>query len=136
MACLNITTAICEKLSYSDDLGISNTLKNFRDNVIQQNLRYSKTLFEYDIIDPIIANVINKDKKDKTEMWIAIYNFYLVAITNLIREEKYNEAVERYSEMIADLKEHYGINEYIHELTQNYGMGQEKVKLLRLEEEI
>ncbi len=130
-----ITTIICEKLGYSEDCAILNILINFRDNVMQKDLRYCKLLFEYDMICPKLAEMIKEDSKDNNELWTVVYNFYLSIIANFILEEKYDKAVERYTEMLNDLKDYYGLNE----MAKNYDMqqgGHGKVKLLELKEEI
>lgn len=128
-----ITTIICDKLGYSDDCGVLNILRGFRDNVMQKNCKYCKTLFEYDVIGPKIAEMIKQDNEKDEELWANFYNFYLLQTASLVTEEKYDEAVSRYTEMVNALKEYYGINEDIVEITKDYDMsqgGHGKLKLL------
>lgn len=134
-----ITTIICDKLGYSDDCGVLNTLRSFRDNVMQKNCKYCKTLFEYDVIGPKIAKMIKEDTTSDQELWISFYNFYLSSATNFILEGDHNAAVTRYSEMVNALKEYYGIKEDIVEIAKDYDMsqgGHGKMKLLERKGEI
>lgn len=128
-----ITTIICDKLGYSDDCGVLNTLRGFRDNIMQKNCKYCRTLFEYDVIGPKIAGMIKEDNTTDQELWINFYNFYLQQTANLILNQQYDEAVARYTEMVNSLKDYYGINESIVEIAKNYDMsqgGHGKLKLL------
>lgn len=126
-----ITTIICNKLNYSDDAGVLNTLRGFRDNVMQKDIKYCKLLFEYDVIGPKIAQMIQEDNNTDIELWIQFYNFYLSQTANFILDKKYDDAVTLYTQMITDLKEYYGIREDMVEITKEYDMskgGHGKVK--------
>lgn len=133
-----ITTIICDKLGYSDDCGVLNTLRSFRDNVMQKNCKYCGILFEYDVIGPKISEMIRNDKDSNPELWAQFYNFYLSATANFVHEEKYDEAISRYTEMISALKDYYGIQQDIVEIVKDYDMsqgGHGKVKILERKEE-
>jgi len=128
-----ITTIICDKLGFSDDCGVLNSLRGFRDNIMQQNCKYCKILFEYDVIGPKIAGMIKEDKNSDQELWISFYNFYLSQTANFILNQQYDDAVSRYTEMVNSLKEYYGISENIVEIAKSYDMsqgGHGKLKLL------
>lgn len=134
-----ITTIICEKLGFSDDCGVLNTLRSFRDNVMQKDCKYCKMLFEYDVIGPKISEMIKNDNTSDQEVWIQFYNFYLSQTANLVNAKKYDEAVTRYTEMVNALKEYYGIKEDVQEVYKYYDMsqgGHGKVKLLERKGEI
>jgi hypothetical protein len=135
-----ITTIICDVLGFSDDAGILNTLRGFRDNVMQKDSKYFKTLLEYDVVGPVIAKFIKEEYNNThdDEMWIQFYNFYLSPTANLIKEEKYDEAVLRYKEMVESLKDYYGIEKEVN-IIEDYDMskgGHGKVKFLKKQEEI
>lgn len=119
-----ITTIICNKLGYDDNCQLLNTLREFRDNVMQKNINYAKLLFEYDVIGPTIAGMINQDTISDQEIWIQFYNFYLLPVANLLSDNKYDEAISRYTEMVSALKEYYGINTNIKEISKEYDMTQ------------
>lgn len=132
-----ITTIICDKLGYDDNCQTLNTLRGFRDNVMQKNIAYAKLLFEYDMIGPVIADMIKQDITSDQELWIQFYNFYLLPVVNLLSADKYDEAISRYTEMINALKEYYGINVNIEEISQDYDMaqgGHGKIKILAIPE--
>ena len=59
-----LTTIICNKLGYSDDCFVLNTLRSFRDNVMQKNIEYKDMLMEYDTLGPVIAQNIANDKEN------------------------------------------------------------------------
>ena len=100
---------------------------------MQQNCKYCKILFEYDVIGPKIAGMIKEDKNSDQELWISFYNFYLSQTANFILNQQYDDAVSRYTEMVNSLKEYYGISENIVEIAKSYDMsqgGHGKLKLL------
>ena len=111
-----ITTVVCNILGYNDDCGVLQSLRNLRDNVMQKDEKYAKTLYEYDTVGPKIASKLQEDKD--IELATALYNFYLVPTALLVNEEKYDEAVHRYQEMTTGLKDAFGIDETV--MPQNY----------------
>lgn len=135
-----ITTIICDVLECPDDSSTLNILRNFRNDILQKDPKYLMLLMEYDVIGPKIANLI-KDEYKKTqdkEIWILFYNFYLSATANLILENKYDEAVTRYKEMVSSLKEYFALDDQ--KITiENYDMsqgGHGKVKFIERKGEI
>ena len=115
-----ITTIICDKLNRGDDCSVLNTLRIFRDNVIQRDCKYCEILLEYDAIGPKLAEMIKNDKDADKDIWQLIYNGYLSPIACLIVGKRYDEAVLRYKRMVNVLKKHYGINESLDEIIMNY----------------
>lgn len=111
-----ITTVVCNILGYNDDCGVLQSLRNLRDNVMQKDEKYAKTLYEYDTVGPKIASKLQEDRD--IELATALYNFYLVPTALLVNEEKYDEAVHRYQEMTTGLKDAFGIDETV--MPQNY----------------
>lgn len=108
-----ITTIICDVLELDDDCSVLNNLRKFRDNVMQKDAKYLKLLLEYDVIGPTISDLIRQEYKqtqDK-EMWIQFYNFYLVPTANFVQTNQYEEAITRYMEMIASLKEYFALED-------------------------
>ena len=135
-----ITTIICNVLGYSDDSPVLNTLREFRDNYLQKDPKYLKLLMEYDVVGPTLAYFIEDEykKTQDKEMWTLFYNFYLSQTANLISENKYDEAIDRYKEMVDSLKDYFGTRDLTVTI-ENYDMskgGHGKVKLLERKEEI
>lgn len=131
-----ITTIICDVLEFEDDCSVLTNLRKFRDNVMQKDPKYLKLLLEYDVIGPKIADSI-RDEYKKTqdkEMWIQFYNFYLAPTSNLIADNKYEDAITRYMEMISSLKEYFCFeNIDLEQIANNYDMqngGHGKLKFL------
>lgn len=128
-----IAAMICNKLNLSDDCEVLNTLRDFKNNVMQRDYKYCVLLFESDIIEPKIAKMINDDKDTEYETWQMIYNCYLLQTANLIEGGKYDQAVFMYKRMINVLKDHYRINESIDEIIMNFDFtqgGHGRVKLI------
>lgn len=111
-----ITTVVCNILGYSDDCGVLNSLRNFRNNVMQKDEKYTKTLYEYDTVGPKIARKLQEEKD--VELATALYNFYLLPTALLVQDKKYDEAVTRYEEMTTGLKDAFGIEDV--EVLENY----------------
>lgn len=131
-----ITTIICDVLGFEDDCSVLNNLRSFRDNVMQKNCRYFKLLLEYDVIGPKISQLI-KEEYDKTqdkEIWIQFYNFYLVPTSNYVNENKNEDAITRYMEMISSLKEYFSLEDIdLNKIAEDYDMtngGHGKLKFL------
>lgn len=104
-----ITTVIHDILGNPDNCEVLNNLRNFRDNILHKEEKYRDLLFEYDTIGPKIANAIENDN-DK-ELCCLLYEEKLKPISVMIKEEKYDNAVESYKQMTNGLKVYYNIKE-------------------------
>lgn len=106
-----ITTIVVNILGYDDNCELLTILRNFRDNTLKTNPDYLPILFEYDRIGPIISEYlrIQNNKKFCLEL---VQNF-LIPCTKLIKEEKIEEAVETYKNMVMYLKETFEIPELV-----------------------
>lgn len=110
-----ITTIVCKLLGYGDDCEILNTLRGFRTNIMQKDPKYKEMLYEYDTVGQQISNLLIRDfTKPKDELpdkfIVSLYNFYILPTANLVKEEKYDEAVEKYTKMTKSLEDYYSIN--------------------------
>lgn len=116
-----ITTMVCNVLGLNDDNEVLTTLRNFRNNVLQQNISYLPILMEYDVIGPQIAQAIEEDyKKDKDQtLSREMYKNYLLKTKELILEKNYQKAINKYQEMTNILKKYYGITTK-EQLIENY----------------
>lgn len=129
-----ITTIICDVLGYADDCMVLDKLRFFRNNVMQKDSKYASILLEYDTIGPDIAYFIRKEYEESSdrEIWIQFYNFYLQPTANYIADGQFDNAVNRYKEMVTSLKDYFGLKDY-NPIISNYDYthgGHGKIKLL------
>lgn len=104
-----ITTIVCKLLGYSNDNYYLNTLRIFRDNIMQKNPKYISHLLTYDTIGPVIANKLEEDENGK-EIAQCMFNRYITKSVSAIEEEKYNDAVNIYIAMTDSLAKMYNID--------------------------
>lgn len=102
-----ITTIVCDMLGFDDKCNILETLRGFRNNVMQKNPEYKDVLYEYDAVGPEIAKAI-RDEED-FELINGMVDFYIIPTVNRIREKKYDDAVSIYKHMTKSLEAYYGI---------------------------
>lgn len=102
-----ITTIVCKMLGFDDKCGILNTLRNFRNNVMQKDEKYKGILYEYDTVGPKIAE--NLLEENDMELVHGMFNFFIQPTVRLIEENKKEEAITRYMEMTKSLENYYGI---------------------------
>lgn len=115
-----ITTITCKILNKEDDDTVLNKLRNFRNNILQNNSDYYDILKEYDSIGPVIAFKIQTDN-NKKRIAESLYNNFLTKITNLIELEEYDKAVEQYHIMTLLLINYYGLkHDYNKEVDSGY----------------
>lgn len=135
-----ITTIVCQILGHDDNDKVLNNLRNFRDNILQNNEEYHDLLKDYDNIGPKLADCIQNDK-DKFEMATGLYNNIILPISNLIEKKDYDNACNKYNIMTLALINYYGLkHEYNNAKDNDYGYqkfdakqaghGKRKVKLV------
>ena len=116
-----ITTMICDILGYEDTCDSLETLRSFRNNVLQKDPKYAGLLYEYDTVGPKIAKELKKEDKDFV---LDLYEGFIVPIVSDIKEKRNHEAVSRYVFMTKALEETYGISfEKKAPLTYDYQKG-------------
>ena len=104
-----LTTILCNILKMDDNNIYLETMRNFRNNILQKEEKYKRILVEYDIIGPKIAQFISLDPlKEKIEQ-VYLYK-YIIPIVNLINEEKYESAINNYITMTNSLSFFYNLN--------------------------
>ena len=89
-----ITTVTCELLGYPDSHPVLNTLRGFRNNILQEDEKYEEILKFYDIIGPMIANYLRKEQSK--ELATIIYEHYIEPISKLIEVGDYDSAIMKY----------------------------------------
>lgn len=102
-----ITTMICDMLGYSDNCEILNTLRGFRNDVMQKDPKYKEILFEYDTVGPHIANSIREERD--YELINGLLDAYILPVVDEVREKKYDKAVDKYVKMTKALEDYYGL---------------------------
>ena len=111
----HVVSAIFKKLGLYDlEYDCIKILNDFRINVLEKDQKYEEILREYDFIGPALANFIANDE-NAVELCKKICSTYLLEILDLIKLEKYDEALNKYKELIGLLKNYYQdkINEYL-----------------------
>ena len=130
-----LTTAMCNILGYPDNNYYLETLRNFRDKVLQQDFKYIPLLLSYDVIGPQIAYELEKDE-NKVEIATNLFNKFITASVTAIENNKINDAVNIYIAMTQSLAERYNINTNIVMLNPNevnikeLGHGRKRTKKL------
>lgn len=102
-----LTTIICKVLRLPDNNIYLQTIRNFRDNHLQKDIKYKKILVEYDIIGPQIAKALENDPVIAK----LYFDRYIRVISALIQGKDYNLAINKYIEMTNSLKNFYGITD-------------------------
>ena len=106
-----LTTMLCSILQLPDSNIYLDTIRNFRNNVLQKDDCYKQLLVEYDIIGPKIAEALSNDPlKDRIAK--IYFNNYITTIVHSIKNNKYDMAINKYIEMTNNLKNFYGITDY------------------------
>lgn len=113
-----ITTVTCDILKKDDNHHIMNTLRNFRDNVLQKDCKYYNALKEYDVIGPKIAEKVLNDE-DKIKMANYLYLNYLIPVCGCVSLKKYDDAVLIYVKMMHKLIDFYGYREEYNRIVAN-----------------
>lgn len=124
-----ITTVVCNILGKKDNDELLHNFRSFRDNVLQKDKKYEEILKSYDTVGPVVGDAICNDK-EKNKMAKAIYNSFLMPINKLIKQEKYDEACERYYVMTLGLINYYGLkHEYNEHTDNNYGYNKNEIDI-------
>ncbi len=104
-----LTTMLCNVLKLNDHNYFLDTMRGFRDNVLQKNEIHKPLLAEYDIIGPQIASALDNDPF-KYQISDGYFCKYIKPIVGLIKGEKFEDAVALYIEMVNSLKSFYGLD--------------------------
>lgn len=115
-----ITTIVVNILGYADDCELLTTLRSFRDNTLKLNPDYLPILFEYDRIGPVISKYLRQQNNQK--FCLELVQNFLIPCTKLIQEEKVEDAVEIYRNMVLFLKETFEIPELVVDASVEYNL--------------
>ena len=98
---------LCNILKMPDDNIYLETMRKFRNNILQKEDKYKSILVEYDIVGPKIATALNNDPQ-KEIIAEKYFNAYIPAIIYNINNKNYDNAVFFYKTMTNLLKSFYG----------------------------
>ena len=102
-----IITAITEILNLPEDNEYMETFKYLRDVIFSTNEEYQGFIADYEVEGPILADLI---KKDANAQDYAAYlrTFYLNGMVSLFCQDRIDEALTLYKNMLDCIKEKYG----------------------------
>lgn len=103
-----LTTIMCQLLGYEDNNYYLNTLRNFRDNVMQTNPSYLPLLLTYDVVGPVISEKLANDKDGK-QIANTFFNNYISKAVMAIEENKNQTAINIYTAITQALADKYKI---------------------------
>ncbi len=104
-----ITTEACNILGFDENCYYLKSLMNFRENYMAQDESKKQILEDYDLIGPVIAEKLRKDDNKEKIAEIMIV-WYIKPTIVSIENEEYDMAINKYSEMVDDLMEHYNLD--------------------------
>lgn len=102
-----LTTVVCNILNKDDQDPVLETMRGFRDEVLQNNEQYFELLKEYDSIGPLLAYKLDHDRQ-RVEVSKALYSNVLMTVSSYIKEKDYIHAVKWYKSMILFFVDYYG----------------------------
>lgn len=103
-----LTTIMCHLLGYEDNNYYLNTLRRFRDNVMQTNPSYLPLLLTYDYVGPVISEKLANDPDGK-QIANTFFNNYISQAVMAIDENKNQTAINIYKAMTEALAEKYQV---------------------------
>lgn len=104
-----LTTITCEILKLPDNNFYLETLRNFRKDILQKDEKYKEILVEYDIVGPIIANNLKKEKENKMIAKNLLKMGISKTVYHILNEETI-DAIKCYTDMTKLLIQAYNIN--------------------------
>ena len=105
-----LTTIVCNTLGMDDKVSYLETLRKFRDNVLQKNDKYKEILATYDVVGPVISCNLAHDKNNK-QIALNLFNLGIKNVCSLLDENRIDEAISLYMDMTNLLIDGYGIRE-------------------------
>ena len=111
-----LTTAICNIFGFEDDCFGLEIMRDFRDTILVNDVRYHALLAEYEVVGPIISDRMYMDNHSMEVASYYFENYIYDIIMNLSSKRDYDEAVSKYIEMVNDMKRMYGVYK---EVTEN-----------------
>ncbi len=101
-----ITTAACEVLGMEDTCYELNLLRSYRDEFMAKKENGFELIQKYYDVAPSIVKHINS-RADKQEIYVSIWDQYIVPCIRYIEEGRNEECEEMYQRMVEDMKTAY-----------------------------
>jgi hypothetical protein len=101
-----ITTAVCDHLGRPDDCDELQTLRKFRDEVMEQRQAWRVLVRIYDIIAPRIVEAIDAEE-DPAAIYRALLDRFILPSVSFVKQDRHDEAVCLYSMMVEELLTNY-----------------------------
>lgn len=98
---------ILEKMGFPEKAQRLNELMNFKVNILKSNYEHIGIICDYKEMETKLIALIESDSITSQETWIKFYNCYLIEINDLLLQNRYDEAMIRYSKMLYDLGDYY-----------------------------
>lgn len=105
-----LTTIVCTILQKDDHDPILETMREFRNQVLQKDEKYFNILRDYDYIGPVLAYKLDQDAR-REQIARKLYDNSLTKIASYIKKEDYRRAVELYQGMTLYFINYYGFRE-------------------------
>lgn len=103
-----ITTEVVEALGLGKEDFHYTTIRDFRENILQSDEKYSDMLDAYDLVGPIIVDKIQNDENRENVCYTLLGDIHNTCIH--ILDGNNEEAVKNYGTMVKKLLNHYGLN--------------------------
>lgn len=103
-----ITTMLCHILQKEDSNTFLDTLRKFRNDVLQKSMDGAKILVEYDVVGPKIAALLANDHA-RVSIATTLFNNFIIPTTLCIDNNWYDDAITLYKGMTQKLMEFYHI---------------------------
>lgn len=108
-----LTTAICNIFGFEDNCYGLNVMRNFRDTILVNDIKYHTLLAEYEVVGPVISERMYNDEYRQEVAGYYFENYIYDIIMNLSTRKDYDEAVDKYVEMVNDMKRMYGVTKEV-----------------------
>lgn len=116
-----LTTLVCEIMGMDDNSSYLQTLRNFRENYMKKEPSLYPILYEYDIVGPVIVDNLKEDSFKHIRGLMMLEN-YIKPIVQKINNQEYSVAIDKYVEMVTDLKDFYHIDTPNIEIQENINL--------------
>lgn len=104
-----LTTIVCEILGRGDKDPVLETMRKFRNEVLQKDEKYLSILCDYDNMGPLLAYKLDNDPL-REQIAGKLYQNSLVKIANSIENKNYVEAIKLYQGMTLFFINFYGFS--------------------------
>ena len=105
-----ITTIVCNTLGMEDNVSYLETLRSFRNNILQKNDEYKDILATYDVVGPIISCNLDHDK-NRLQICKNLFDLGILNVCKFLENGEQDKAIELYTDMTNLLIQGYGITE-------------------------